>query len=372
MQELTAKIYRKIQDIPPQDWEAVFPNTQESYCFYKTIDESNFSGFSLYYIAVYENQKAVGFAPCFLMDYSFDATLGEFFGGMVRGVRKMFPGFLKMKMLMCGSVCGEGRIGIAYDKRPLVVDVIVKAMEGIAKQTKTSVITFKDFSEEYASDFTHLLNDGFCRFFSFPVAEMDIRFNSFEDYLMNLGSHSRADLRRKFRRIEKLEKVELQLTGELGEYLDRAYELYQQTLSRSDVLFEIVPKDFFRRISQNMSGEAKYFLWFINKKLVAFDLCLIKGTSLVGEYIGLDYTLAYEYHLYFLQIKDVISWCIKNGITRFYNGATDYEPKKRLGFKIKPLYIYVKHRNRLVSPAVKVVCNCISPKNFDRTLKEIK
>ena len=53
------KIVRKIADIPAGDWNKVFPEAGENYYFLKTLDESNLSQFSFYYILVYEDRKSV-------------------------------------------------------------------------------------------------------------------------------------------------------------------------------------------------------------------------------------------------------------------------------------------------------------------------
>jgi predicted N-acyltransferase len=110
-------------------------------------------------------------------------------------------------------------------------------------------------------------------------------------------------------------------------------------------------------------------MWFIDNRLVAFNLCLTSGDILIGEYVGFDYSLAHEHHLYFVRSRDVTTYCIENGIKKYYTGATDYEPKKRLGSKIIPLYTYVKHRNRLLNPILKIVCKFLSPHDFDKNLK---
>ena len=72
---LTIKITRKIEQIPSQEWGRVYPDILESYYFFKTIDESNFSGFSFYYILVYKESPLVGAVPCFFMDYPLDTAI---------------------------------------------------------------------------------------------------------------------------------------------------------------------------------------------------------------------------------------------------------------------------------------------------------
>lgn len=53
-------------------------------------------------------------------------------------------------------------------------------------------------------------------------------------------------------------------------------------------------------------------------------------------------------------------------------GSTGYEPKRRLGFDFIPLYIYAKHRNKLINPILKFFSHILKPENFDPVFKELK
>jgi len=42
--------------------------------------------------------------------------------------------------------------------------------------------------------------------------------------------------------------------------------------------------------------------------LLAFSLCMVQGDSLYAEYVGFDYTVALDLHLYHYAVRDMISW----------------------------------------------------------------
>jgi predicted N-acyltransferase len=136
--------------------------------------------------------------------------------------------------------------------------------------------------------------------------------------------------------------------------------------------FEEITKDFFKNISKNMPDETRFFLWRLNGKLVGFTLCLISKDLLVAEYLGFDYDVALDYHLYFLAYRDKIDWCIRNGIRRYESGALNYDPKKRLDFKFVPQYVYAKHTNRIANFFLGPLCALLKPENFDPILKSSK
>jgi predicted N-acyltransferase len=246
-------------------------------------------------------------------------------------------------------------------------------MDKIARRERAKAIVFKDFKRKYASLLDVLGKNGFARIDSLPSAEMAIDFESFDDYLMRLSHATRYDLRRKFRKTEGL-RLEMEVRGSLeDEMLSQVYGLYQQQVKRHrEIGFEVVPAEFFKHVSENMPDKTKFLLWRVDKKLVAFVFGLMSADFFSGYYLGLDYSVAHKYHLYFLRFRDMMNWFIANGIKRCDMGVTGYEPKKRLDFSFAPLYIYVKYRNPVIRPLFNIFCNALRFERSDPFLKEIK
>jgi len=364
------KIVRRIEEIPASDWESVYPPVLEGYHFFKALDDSNLQQFSLYYIIVYQEGKPAGAASCFLMDYSLDTTVQGPLKTFTIFLKKNFPALFNFKSLMCGLPTGQGRLGIVGE--PIrTFEAIYKALEDIAEKEKVAIIVFKEFDSSYRDALTGLTQKGFHRFDSFPNTEQEIRFESFDSYLKSLSYATRYDLKRKFKKVDGQVPIDLEITDRLGGALEEAYDLYRQMLLRHKTIFEVLPKEFFIRISEEMPKETKFFLWRIRGKLVAFAFCLTSKDYFLDCHTGLDYSVAYQYHLYFIRFRDIMGWCIKNGIRTYEMGCTNYDPKKRLGFEFIPLDIYVKHRDRHINPLLKVFCRFLEPKRSDPFLKEL-
>ncbi len=347
------KIARKIEDIPVADWNKLMPATGENYYFFKTLDESGMSQFSFFYILVYDKDAPVGAASCFIMNFGLDFGVTGVLKGFTGCLKKIFPYILDPRILVCGLPNGQGKIGIAADPGT-VIKAICEAMEQIAKENKAEIIVFKDFSFRYQDTLDKCLDAGFFKVGSLPYMEMDVRFPDFDGYLNTLSYISRSGLRRKFRKIEKEVKLGLEVKGRLEEdELKDAYALYLQTYGKKEVGLEKVPVDFFRNIAKNMPEETKFFIWRVDKKMVAFSYCLASGGRFLDYYLGFDYSIAYNYHLYFIRFRDQLEWCIKNNIRLYEFGPTGYESKRRLGFRLASLHNYVRHRNRFLNPVFK-------------------
>lgn len=373
VKKMETKIFKKIAEIPPEIWNGIFPDTVEGYNFYKTLDESGFNQFKFRYILVYDNGLPVGAAPCFLMDFPLDAGMqgpAKRFSGFIK---RFLPAIFNIRTLLCGLPMDRGQIGLAGGDTQGVISAICCAMETIAQGEGARFIAFKDFDKGYQDALKPLLKKGFFKIEDMPSTAMALDFRSFEEYLQRLSPASRYDLRRKFRRVGRRAEIKMQAVERLsGEELDAAYGLYLQTVNRQDIGFEVAPKEFFRLIPENMPGQSKFFLWQMNDKLAGFALCLFSGGYFIDIYLGFDYAVAYQHHLYFVKIRDLFIWAVENGFKTYEMGITNYEPKKRLDFEFIPLYIYARHRNRLLNLFFKAFGRFLAPANFDPTLKAIR
>jgi predicted N-acyltransferase len=235
------------------------------------------------------------------------------------------------------------------------------------------LIAFKDFTADYEDLLKPLLKKGFSRIEGLPSTAIDIDFADFDEYLKTLSGESRSDLRRKFKKVDKRVKIDMEVKNRLEDGpLLQVYNLYLATLNSHEFGFEVTPIDFFRNISINMPDQARFFLWRIDGKLVAFTFSLVSKDFFSDYYVGFDYSLAYKHHLYFVRFRDLMNWCIEHGIKRYDMGVTSYEPKKRLGFRPVPLYIYAVCRNRWFRPIFNILCRILAFENFDPALGEMK
>lgn len=358
---MQVKIVKKISEIPPQDWKSVFPDILESYEFFKAVDQSNFPQFSFFYILIYDNDISVGATSCFLMDFPLDVAARGLIKEITKVIRFFTPHLLSPRALICGLPWGEGRIGMAASSGG-VIQAIYSAMERLAQEEGASIIAFKDFRSTYSGVFGGLFNQGFTMLESLPNTDIDISFASFEEYLKLLSAAARSGLRRKFKEVDGKVKINLEIQNKLeGSALNEAYALYLQTYEKQAMKLEKITIDFFANISKNMPDKAKFFLWRINGKLAAFAFCLTEGGYFIHYYLGFDYALAYRYHLYFVQFRDLLSWCIENKIKKYEMGSTSYEAKRRLGFNFIPLYIYARHRSKFYNPLFKIICQLFKP-----------
>jgi predicted N-acyltransferase len=358
--------------LPAGDWNKVYPDVLESYDFFRAVDESSLGQFSIYYVMVYKGRAPVGATVFFMTDYSLDTTMMGPLKRLTNSIKKIKPNIFNLKIVVCGMPMGQGRMGIAENGSD-VLKVILRRLEQVAKKNKAAIIAFKDFDQTYTKMLDPLQRDGFTKFDSLPNTELNVWYKDFEEYLKTLSGANRYDLRRKFKKVEQTVKIDMQVVDSLDDgTLCDVYKLYLDIVARHEMGFEILPIEFFKNISGYMPGRIKFFLWRIDGKLVTFLFAMVSKDLFIDYYVGLDYSIAHKYHLYFMKFRDALTWAIKHGIKKYEMGIMGYEPKRRLGFDFIPLYLYVRLRNRTLRPAFNLICQFLKFENFDPDLRAAK
>lgn len=366
------RLVKKISDIPEQDWRSVYPDVLESYGFFKNLDDSNLDQFAMHYIVVYDRKTPIAATTLFLLNYSLDTSISGPLRRMTNAITKRIPSIFSLKAVVCGMPIGEGRIGTAGNK-DAIMHLILRKIEQVAKKNRAALIAFKDFRHSDMDTLDPLTKKGFAKFDSLPTTVLDVNFKNFEEYLSTLSAANRYDLRRKFRKVDGKIKIDLKIAEDLDEKsLKDVYKLYLDIVEKHDMGFELLPITFFKNLPENMPGKVKYFLWTMDGKLAAFLLCLVSKDTLIDYYVGMDYSIAHDYHLYFLKFRDILNWCIENNIKKYEMGITGYEPKRRLGFEFVPLYLYAKLRNRAFRPIFNFICHFLKFEHFDPSIRKGK
>jgi Acetyltransferase (GNAT) domain len=263
----------------------------------------------------------------------------------VAWIRKVFPRFLRLKMLMVGCAAGEGRLGADLQEQKWTVENLREPLLRLARAEGASIVVWKDFPTAYRAPMTALKEGSrktaHVQIPSMPATSMKLDFKSFDEYLSRRLSHAmRKNLRRKFKTLGKAPPLEFSATTALGDDAEEALALYLQVFQRSRLQFEKLNVGFLRQLTERMPERIRYFLWKQEGRLVAFSICLVHDGALYDEYLGLDYRVALDLHLYFVTFRDILSWALAQGLKTYHSTPLNYDPKFHLDFALEPLDLY--------------------------------
>lgn len=372
MPKVSYKIYDNIDKIDKKDWDVVFGDIPESYPFYKALGNSGLAEFSFYYLVIYRDNEIVLIAPLFSADFNLDIAVEGALSRVIKQIRKLFPRFLVFKTLFCGSPFGEhGVLGIKEEFRnsPELVPRLLSGIKDSAFELGAPLVIFKDFLKDNTLLLDALICKGFTKVESFPAVLLDLNFSSFEEYLKSLGGSTRKSLNKKLRQAYARGNIEVKEARDVSSQIDRIIQLYENTYHEGSTKFERLNRKFFLQVSEDLSLHTRFFLYYVDGSLAAFNLCFVYKDLLIDKFIGFNYDISNDYNLYFVSWAYNIKWCIDNSLRYYHPGQTDYEPKIRLGGKIVPLYAYLRHKNDLFNFLLKLLAVFLKPGNFDRGIR---
>ena len=353
-------------------WKRALQNDCKDHRYYEIVEETLDCGFEHHYL-VLENRsgEATAIQPVFFVRQNLVEGVPGKIRSILDRVRKVFPRFLTMRVLMVGCGAGTGDLG-ACDERdePWLADALQATLRIYAKRNKASLVVFKDFPANYRSALDRLLSSGYARMPSMPMTRLPLSYANWDEYFCTLSKATRKDLRRKFRKTERAPKIEMQVLNDVRPLVDEIYPLYLAVHERSPLKFETLTKDYFRAVGQRMPDHARFLIWRQHGKIVAFSFCLVCGDALYDECIGLDYSVALDLHLYFYTLRDIISWALQQRLKYYYSNPLNYEPKLHLDCELVPLDLYVTHTNPLLNPIFRRVLKYLGPTRHDPVLQK--
>jgi predicted N-acyltransferase len=250
-----------------------------------------------------------------------------------------------------------------------VAEALQATLKDFARKGKASLVVFKDFPAKYRDSLKALTSGGYTRVPSMPMTRLRLHHLSFEEYFEGLSKATRKDLRRKFRNVEKAAPIQMEVLTDITPFVDEIYPLYLQVHERSRLKFETLTKDYFRQLGQRMPDRARFFLWRQNGRIIAFSLTLVHNGTIYDDYLGLDYRVALDLHLYFYTFRDIISWALEQGLTTYCSSPLNYEPKLHLDCELAPLDLYVMHTSSWLNPIFGRAVKLLEPTRHDPVLR---
>jgi predicted N-acyltransferase len=263
-------------------------------------------------------------------------------------LRRLWPSFLKVKVLFCGCPVSTGeshlRIASGADHRALLHQ-LDRLLVRIARNQCTLFIVFKEFGPGEIARTDALTTLGYFRADSLPMNSFPTRFRDFDHVCASVRSRYRSQILRSRKKFERAGLRVLHLRG--GEGIDKLYteevhHLYLSVLRRAEVKLECLPAEFFRELAQQFPEEAAFTLVCQGERVVAFVCGLFQQDSYLNLFCGFDYGLNPKTDLYFNLMYEDLDYALRQNVRSLHVGQTADEFKSRMGCYLEPRYFYVK------------------------------
>jgi predicted N-acyltransferase len=353
-------------------WIFAFADQRKDHRYYEILDDTLRDNFEYRYFAILDAAGRVrAVQPFFLVDQDILEGLAAKQFRWIAIVRRYYPRFLILRALMVGCSAGEAHLA-ASEALPasIVAETLSSGIVRQARSLNAQLIVLKEFPARYRNVLRCFVQSGFSRAPSMPMTMLNIGYDSFDAYLEKaLNSSSRRKWRKKLKATAGVLDIRMSVTDNAASFVDEIYPLYLQVFDRSKMRFEKLTKDFFHQLGQRMNDKVRFFAWRSGNVLVAFSLCMVQGDSLYAEYVGFDYAVALDLHLYHYIVRDMINWGICQGYKWFRSSGLNYDPKLHMRHRLDPIDLYVRHTSTAANVILKVALPWMVPVRYDATLK---
>ncbi|HET9804829.1 MAG TPA: GNAT family N-acetyltransferase [Candidatus Acidoferrum sp.] len=352
-------------------WSHAFECERKDHRYYEIVEDTILPRFDYRYFAITDESRNVcAIQPFFVLDQDLLVGATPKLLGLINSIRRVWPRFMCVRTLMVGCAAGEGHLDNGENFSPDdQCRVLASGIVSKARDMNVSLVVLKEFPAKYRDPLKHFLRCGFTRVPSMPMTKLNIDYNSFDEYMNKaLNSATRTKLRRKFRASRRAAPIEMSIVNDITSIVDKIYPLYRQVYDRSRLRFELLTKEYFCRLGREMPDKVRFFIWRQNAQPVAFTLCMVDDDAIYAEYIGLDYSVALDLHLYHYAVRDMITWSIANGYKWFRSSALNYDPKLHLRYLLDPVDLYVRHTSDIKNIPLKLLLPLIEPTRCDTTL----
>jgi hypothetical protein len=350
-------------------WQALFPGALEDYDYLMAVEAAGLQGFGWRYALAYEAGELVAAAPGFVTEYPLETTLTGPSRRLAERLRNLFPDALTLRLACLGSPCTETaqfgfRPGLPEHRRAELLRALIGGFETSARRERCGLFGAKDVAEPDLALWTRAAQPLHYRPLpGLPSAHLDIDFADLDAYFARLSHATRKDMRRK---LKAAAHVRIEVREAVEDVLDRITALYAETLARADMSFEELTPAYFRGVLASMPGRAFAVLYFDGDVLLAFNLLIQSGDTLLDKFFCMEAERGRPLNLYFLSWFTNVRLCLERGLKRYQAGQAAYDVKLKLGSQLTRTAICFRHRNALVNSALQLVAPLFAA---DPTLK---
>lgn len=366
---MEVKTLGSIREIGAGEWNGIVgPNGLiRRHEFLSAVEASDINDCRYFYPTVRQDGKLAAHTCLYFISTELDTFAKGAGKKIIVGIRKAWKDFMILRSVECGCPVALGNaISFAPDAdRKTALGLIAREAERIAGGLGVKTLLFRDYGEKELAFYDMLAESGYRRIRNLPSCEMEVRWDSFDAYMRALRSEYRNKASARMKRFAaaggRMERI-----ADISPLAEDTAVLWRNVYDRAtEYRREILKADFFRNMGSlsggGTSGTSAIFAR-IKGKPAGFMLLFIDDDTLTPIFCGLDYEVARESCLYFNLFYETIRIAIEMKMRDIDLGITTLVPKLELGGVVKPLYMYMKHTNRLANGIVPNLFDLMTPR----------
>lgn len=339
------QVFASIHDLPAAAWDEIAgpAAAPRSHAYLAAIEASGINDCRYFYPVVFDAAGRVLAQACvYTITTDLTQTLPERWQSVAAALKRLWPGFLQVKITECASplVPGHSISVRAGAPRAALIRRLGEAVADLARREGSRLVVFRDFLDAERVDADALFDAGYKRASNMPLARIRVRWTSYDEYLDAMRSRYRKDLKRRLERVERGGQHALRLTRFAAHatlWAEQVATMYERSKSfkrerigaRYYEEMERIPADYRMVLAAERDGH-----------LVAHGLVLFDAEHTIATYFGRD--AGPPGNEWFHLLNEVIRLGIERGSRYICLGLGSYDAKSLVGADFEALHCYAR------------------------------
>lgn len=351
---LTSRFHETIRSIDPAAWDALGADPLGTHAVHAALEEAAPIGVRLRWVTLSDRTARMVAGACFAEIPIDGARLTHgLFRRLIGGARRLVPGLLKTRLLVCGTPLSVGGPAFRIGQGAHSGDVVRELGGLLREHARERGIPWAVFKElDDAGDAAGRALDA-SRWIVVPSEDgwtLELPETDWNGYLASLRSHYRYRIVRDetAARDAGIECERMPLAA----WEPRWHPLYEEVNDRAEIALEKLNAEFFRVLGRAIGADGTLLHFRRDGRAVGFVVLVRHGGDLFDLFHGIDGACNAEVPLYFAQLAETIRFALATGARRLHLGQSCGQVKSRFGAVPSPRWIALGHESRLVHGAL--------------------
>ncbi|WP_242094716.1 peptidogalycan biosysnthesis protein [Aestuariivivens sediminicola] len=376
--------YKSIHDIESELWDSLVPSSEiyHKHDFIGLLEDIKEEQTDHWYLLIYRESLLVATACLSKFRIELDCLM-QYKTSWIKFLRRYFNNFMMVDVLMCGLPISLGQRNLVIrkglDSGP-ILESVVSYMKKIAKSRNINHLFFKEISENENHIFKILSDHGFIQAFSLPYMEMDVHWDSFEDYVNSLKHHYRRKIKKGLAKLNidernflfNVKKTGMQMNSYNSHSAEEFYRGYMAIMQRATTKLETLPYEFFKLLFKVFQHKMEYLEIKNGNEVLATALLIKEGRGLHFMFCGLPQYKNSMYDPYFNLLYAIVNLAINSSCKKIFLGQTAYWSKQQIGGYPKQRFIYYHSNIRIIHHVIHKLKRYIFPQTNLREINIFK